>query len=286
VQFAAPTALEYFATLVAEDASLPVLEAAAAVAQCEFPELDTQAVLAEVDGLGSRLKRRTPPDAAGLQRLRLLNHYFFEELGFAGNVNDYYQAANSYLHEVLRTRRGIPITLALLYLELAAQVGLQAHGVSFPGHFLVKLRLPGGEVLIDPFTGQSLSREDLEEKLEPLRQRHGLGGGPLPLALFLRAAAPREIVARMLRNLKAIHRSQSDWQRLLPVQERLSLLLPEDWTERRDLGLARAELGLNEEAARDIAAYLLHCPQAEDAALLRQRWPEPSRTRGLPRRLH
>jgi hypothetical protein len=110
-----------------------------------------------------------PADAPPLQRLRLLNRYFFQELGFAGNVNDYYDPRNSYLPDVLRTRRGIPITLALLYVELATQAGLQAAGVSFPGHFLVKLRMPRGEVVIDPFSGQSLSREDLDERLMPYR---------------------------------------------------------------------------------------------------------------------
>src|SRR6478736_8510655 len=198
-----PTALDYFATLVAEDASLPLLEAAVAIAQHDFPRLDVQATLAEVDTLAARLKRRLAADAAPMQRLRLLNRYFFQELGFSGNVNDYYDARNSYLHFVLQSRRGIPITLAVLYVEIAGQVGLHASGVSFPGHFLVKLRMPQGEVVIDPFTGQSLSREALDALLVPYRRREGLpGSSPVPLALFLHAAAPREIIARMLRNLK------------------------------------------------------------------------------------
>ena len=108
LQFEVPTALEYFSALVADDATLSLLEAAAAIAQDDFPDLDTQAVLAEVDAL-DKLKRRIPADAVPVQRLRWLNRFFFQELGFAGNVNDYYDRDNSYLHRVLVTRRGIPI---------------------------------------------------------------------------------------------------------------------------------------------------------------------------------
>lgn len=275
LHFEAPTALQYFATLVADDASLSPLEAAIAVAQDAYPQLDVQDTLAQVDELADRLRRRIPADAAPLQRLRQLNRYFFQELGFAGNVNDYYDARNSYLPDVLRTRRGIPITLALLYVELATQIGLQAAGVSFPGHFLVKLHMPRGEVVIDPFSGQSLSREDLDERLLPYRRQRGLTGEfEAPLGLFLQAAPPRDVIARLLRNLKEIHRTAEDWPRLLPVLERLVVLLPEGWEERRDRGLAHAELGRYAEAAEDLGCYLDHCPSADDADALRRRLAE------------
>jgi regulator of sirC expression with transglutaminase-like and TPR domain len=272
MRFAAPTALEYFSTLVADDASLSLLEAAVAIAQDEYPQLDTQSVLAEIDTLAERLKRRIPADAVPVQRLRWLNRYFFQELGFAGNVNDYYDARNSYLNAVLETRRGIPITLSVLYIELATQIGLTARGVSFPGHFLVKLKMPQGEVVIDPFTGQSLSREELDELLVPYRKRQGLEGDfEVPLGLFLQAAPARDVLARMLRNLKEIHRSAEDWPRLLAVLERLVVLLPLEWQERRDRGLASAEIGLVEHAARDLADYLQHVPQAEDRGAIDER---------------
>src|SRR5215203_3958585 len=233
----APTALEYFASLVADDASLAVAEAALSIAQDDYPALDCQSVLAEIDGLAARLKSRIASDAAPMQRLRLLNRFFFQELGFAGNVNDYYDARNSYLHFVLQSRRGIPITLAVLYAEIASQIGLHASGVSFPGHFLVKLRMPQGEVVIDPFSGQSMSREALDALLVPYRRREG-GDAPVSLALFLQAASPRQIIARMLRNLKEIHRGNEDWRRLYAVMQRLVILLPNAWEERRDRGLA------------------------------------------------
>lgn len=276
LRFEAPTALEYFASLVAEDRGFSLLEAAVAIAQDEHPRLDAQAVLAEVDALADRLRRRIPADAVALQRLRLLNRYFFQELGFAGNVNDYYDARNSYVHEVLARRRGIPITLALLYIELATQIGLQARGVSFPGHFLVKLRMHTGahqgEVIIDPFTGHSLSREELDERLQPYRREHGLEGEfDAPLGLFLQAATPRDVIARMLRNLKEVHRAAGDWTRLLAVQQRLVVLLPQAWEERRDRGLAHAELGHRAAAVADLEGYLEQRPQAADAAAMRAR---------------
>jgi regulator of sirC expression with transglutaminase-like and TPR domain len=283
LRFDVPTPLEYFASLVAEDRGFSLLEAAIAVGQDERPGLDPQGVLMEIDALSERLRQRIPSDAVPLQRLRYLNRFFFQELGFAGNVNDYYDARNSYLHEVLATRRGIPITLALLYAEFAAQAGLEARGVSFPGHFLVKLRMPRGEVVIDPFTGHSLSREELEERLGPYRRQRGLVGDfEAPLGLFLQAAPPRDVLARLLRNLKEIHRTAEDYVRLLAVQQRLVVLLPQAWDELRDRGLALAELGAAEAAAVDLATYLDHCGDAADAPALRQRLAELRRA-GSPR---
>jgi regulator of sirC expression with transglutaminase-like and TPR domain len=265
-----PTPLSYFAALVASDDGLPLLEAAIACGQDEDAGLDPQSVLADVDALARRLQRRLPADAPPLQRLRLLNHFFFGELGFAGNVNHYDDPRNSDLRHVLASRRGIPISLALIYVEVASQVGLKAQGVSFPGHFLVKVRLPRGEVIIDPFSGQSLSREALDERLLPYRRERGLVGEfEAPLGLFLRAATARETLARFLRNVKSLHRRRGDWPRLLAVQERLVLVLPDVAEERRDRGLARAELGLRADAADDLRAYLDDAPDADDAPAVR-----------------
>lgn len=283
LNFKAPTVLEYFAALVAEDASLSVLEAAIAVAQDEDAGLDTQTVLAQVDELAERLRRRLPADAAPLQRLRQLNAYFFQELGFAGNLNHYDDRRNSYLPEVLHTRRGIPLTLAILYIEIASALGLKAQGVGFPGHFLVKLHMPRGEIIIDPFTGHSLSREALEERLLPYRQqRPGLSEDEAPLALFLQVATARDMIARLLRNLKNIHRSAGDWPRLAAVMRRLVILLPLDWAERRDRGLAMAQIGRPDLAVSDLNEYLAHCPGAQDGELMRRhlaRWQQTPGTR-------
>ena len=168
------TPLAYFASLVSEDDGLPLLEAAASIAQDEYPDLDVQEVLGDLDQLLARVRRRCTDDAGPLQRLRTLNQFFFRDMGFGGNVNHYHDPDNSHLNVLLKTRRGIPISLAVLWLELAQGLGLKARGVNFPGHFLVKINLPEGQVVIDPFTGQSLSREDLSERLEPYKRRSGL----------------------------------------------------------------------------------------------------------------
>jgi regulator of sirC expression with transglutaminase-like and TPR domain len=266
LSFQAPSPLDYFAVLVQEDEGLPLLEATVAVAMDEYPDLDVQAVLGQVDQLLSRLRRRLPVDAGPLQRLRTLNQFFFHDLGFGGNVNHYYDPDNSYLHVVLRTRRGIPITLAVLWLELAQGLALQAKGVNFPGHFMVKVNLPQGQVVIDPFTGQSLSREDLSERLEPFKRRNGLVDEfDAPVGLYLQSAPARDILCRVLRNLKEIHQSQEDWPRLVAVLDRLIVLQPTAWTEVRDRGLAWAEMGRPDKAVADLEAYLAHAEDLLDA---------------------
>ncbi len=267
-----PSSLDYFASLVAQDDGFPLLEATAAIALDEYPDLDVQAVLDGVDRLLERLRRRLPADAGHLHRLRVLNQFFFHDLGFGGNVNDYYDPENSYLHTVLRTRRGIPISLAVIWLELAQGIRLRAVGVNFPGHFLIKIHLPQGQVILDPFTGRTLSREDLAERLEPYKRRNGLVDDfDVPVGLYLQAATPRDIVARALRNLKEIHRTQEDWQRLIPVLDRLIVLLPEAWAEVRDRGLAWAELGQPARALPDLEAYLAHADDPLEAQAIAQR---------------
>ena len=272
LQFDVPTPLQYFATLVADDETLPLLEAAACLAQDEYPDGDVQQVLDSVDQLAQRLRRRLSPDADPLQRLRMLNQFFFKDLGFAGNVNHYHDPDNSYLHVVLRTRRGIPVSLAVLWLELAQGLRLKARGINFPGHFLVKVNLPAGQVVIDPFSGESLSREALSERLLPYQQSRGMVGEfEVPMGLYLQSATPRDILVRMLRNLKDLHRSQADASRLLAVQERLVILLPDHWPEWRDRGLAHAELGNTREAVADLERYCAETDDALDRDLIEQR---------------
>jgi regulator of sirC expression with transglutaminase-like and TPR domain len=272
LNLSAPTPLEYFCALVQTDEEFPLLEAAASLAQDEYPELDIQQVLGDVDQLLARLKRRIPADAAALQRLRALNQFFFRDLSFGGNVNDYCDPDNSYLNVVLRTRRGNQISLAVLWIELAQGLGLHARGICFPGHFMVKVNLPKGQVVIDPFTGQSLSREELTERLEPYKRRSGLVGEfEVPLGLYLQAASPREIIARMLRNLKEIHQAQEDWQRLIAVEDRLLTLLPDAWPEYRDRGLAHAEQGHSTLAVVDLETYLVHAQDALDIEVIADR---------------
>jgi regulator of sirC expression with transglutaminase-like and TPR domain len=273
--FPAPTPLGYFAVLVGDDDSFPLFEAAASIAQDEYPDLDVQQVLGDVDQLLARLHRRHPDATDPLQRLRALNQFFFRDLGFGGNVNNYYDPDNSFLNVVLKTRRGIPISLAVLWLELAQGLNLKARGVNFPGHFMVKVNLPNGQVVIDPFTGQSLSREELSERLEPYKRRNGLiDDFDVPVGLYLQAATPREILARMLRNLKELHRTQEDWLRLIAVLDRLLILLPDAWVEYRDRGLAWAEMGDVQLAVNDLDIYVAHTDDVLDRDAIEMRLRE------------
>lgn len=266
------SALDYFSALVQQDEDFPLFEAALAIAQDADPYLDFGAVQEQVDSFAAEVQRRLPSAASIVQKLRTLNHFFYHELGFAGNVNDYYDPANSYLQRVIDCRRGIPISLAVIYIELAQQIGLEIRGVSFPGHFLMKLSVPSGEIILDPFNGASLSREELEERLAPYVGDYHQPD--LSLATYLQTAQPRAILARMLHNLKALFSERGEWERMLEVQQRLVVLLPDDVAERRDRGIAYSHLDCPREAVEDLQAYLVEYPDASDAARLRVRVAE------------
>ncbi|WP_028605070.1 SirB1 family protein [Ottowia thiooxydans] len=275
LNFSLPTPLGYFAALVESDEHFPLLEAVASLAQDEYPELDVQQVLGDVDQMAARLARRVAVDAPLLERVRALNQFFFGDLGFSGNVNDYYNPDNSFLNVVLHTRRGIPISLAVLWIELAQSLKLKAEGVGFPGHFLTQVSLPVGKVVVDPFTGQSLNRSDLRERIAEIHPNLSFEeGSELPLALYLQVSRPRQMVARMLRNLQDIHRTQQDWPRLLTVQERLVTLLPDAWEEVRDRGMVLAELGERQRARQDLSVYLREAPDAVDRETIVDRLAE------------
>lgn len=282
LKFEPVSPLDYFASLVQSDEHFPTLEAAASLAQDEEPDLDVQHVLDDVERLLKKVKARLPEDADALSRLAMLTQVFYKDMGFGVNANDFYAPENSYLQEVLRTRRGLPISLAVIWLELAQGLGLNAQGIAFPGHFLVKVALEGGLVVLDPLTGESLGVDNLAERLGPYRDDvdwaagADLDSGETPLGLYLQACPPRDLLARMLRNLKEVFRAQEDWPRMLSVMDRLVVLLPEVWTERRDRGLVHAELGHVQEALHDLQVYLGAEPTAHDQAALKVRLSELS----------
>ncbi|WP_300711202.1 tetratricopeptide repeat protein [Limnohabitans sp.] len=282
LKFEPVSPLDYFASLVQSDEHFPLLEAAASLAQDEEPDLDVQHVLDDVERLLKKVKARLPEDADELTRLAILAQVFYKDMGFGVNANDFYAPENSYLQEVLRTRRGLPIALAVIWLELAQGLGLHAQGISFPGHFLVKVALEGGLVVLDPLTGESLGLDNLAERLGPYRDDvdwaagADLDSGETPLGLYLQACPPRDLLARMLRNLKEVFRAQEDWPRMLAVLDRLVVLLPEVWTERRDRGLVHAELGHMQDALHDLQVYLGAEPSAPDQAALKVRLRELS----------
>ncbi len=272
LEFEAVTPLSYFKSLVETDHEFPLLEAAACLAQDEEPALDIQEILATCDALLVRLKRRLKVESEPIQKLSVLNQFFYTELGFCGNANNFYAPENSYLNEVFRSRRGIPISIAVIWLELAQALGLHAEGVSFPGHFLVKVTLPDGLVVMDPLTGDSLGLDNLAERLAPFRPHMGASGDmDTPLGLFLQPSPPRDILTRMLRNLKEIFSSQEDWPRLLNVLDRLIVLNHDSYFEWRDRGLALMELGQNDRARQDLMYYLNQMPNAADALDIKKR---------------
>ena len=263
--------LDYFTSLVAEDEHLPLTEATVAVAQHAYPDLDVQGVLDQIDQWGNKLKQRITPDTPPIQRLQLLKHFFYNELGFGPNPNDFYAPENSYLHQIIENRRGIPISLAILMMELGQQIGLNIRGVSFPNHFMMRISLQQGEIIMDPLNGESLSKNQLQEMLDPYLDAKGYRGElSLPLNIFLRASSSREILSRFMRNLKMIYSEDECWERLLGIQERLVILLPESSEEIRDRGLIFAQLEYVRPAIADLHRYLSEMPGAEDAADIRE----------------
>jgi regulator of sirC expression with transglutaminase-like and TPR domain len=221
--------------------------------------------------MGNKLKSRITPDISPVQRLQILKHFFYTELGFSSNPNDFYAPENSYLHYVFENRRGAPISLAILMMELGQQIGLKIRGISFPNHFMIRVSLQQGEVIMDPLTGESLSKNQLQEMLDPYLDARGYRGElSLPLSLFLRASNSREILSRFLKHLKTAYSEYERWERLLGIQERLVILLPESIEEIRDRGLIFAQLEYLRPALEDMQRYLSELPDAEDAGDIRE----------------
>ncbi|MFX1673127.1 SirB1 family protein [Paraburkholderia sp. A2WS-5] len=265
--------LDYFSALVADDDSLPLTEAALAIAQDAYPDLDVQGTLAEIDELALRVKKRMPEGIDVRQQITFLNRVFFREMGFGANLNDFFDPDNSHLNVVLKRRRGIPISLAVLYLEIAGQLGLPVQGVSFPGHFLLRVSLPEGDAMLDPTTGRTLTESDMVEMLEPYVTSAG-DSVARALRMLLEPATRREIVARMLRNLKSVYLQTERWERLLGIQQRLVILLPESIEEVRDRGFAYARLDYLRPALEDLEHYLDERPDAEDAMVVESQLQE------------
>lgn len=220
--------LDYFRTLVEDTGQIPLLEAAASIALDAYPKVDLQGVLSDIDRLCRELAERCRDHSTDLKRLQQAVAFFFGEMRFAGNVEHYYEPDNSYIHKVLERRRGIPISLATVFIELARYVGLDAHGVSFPGHFLVRVNLHDGPVVLDPFSGRSLSLDALRNRLTVIQTaEHRPIDNDAMVAGFLTAASPVEILLRLLRNLREIHRQQGQTALLAQVIERMRILDPE-----------------------------------------------------------
>jgi regulator of sirC expression with transglutaminase-like and TPR domain len=257
---ASPTARDRFAELASRrDESLGPAElelGATLIAAEEYPDLDLAGVRDALDALGGRARERLAGVPEGDARVERMNRFLFGEEGFAG-AREYYDPRNSYLNEVLARRCGIPITLAIVYIAVARRAGVDARGISFPGHFLV--RCAGREErIIDAFHGRAITLGECEARLAG-----ALGpGAQLRPELHLRDASPREILLRMLANLSRIFASKNDAERLLACSDRIVLLTPADPIALRDRAMVYQRLGWFAPAIADLESALEHAVDA------------------------
>lgn len=244
-----------------------IIEAALLVAAEEYPALDVQQESRRVDRIADGARKRVRGLANPFERLDRLASYLFEELGFCGNDRDYYDPRNSFLNEVLDRRIGIPLTLSLVFMSSARSAGFEARGIALPGHFVVGLVRDGRGLLVDPFHGAAvITEEDCQEIVVRVTGRPSLFQGEL-----LDGAPPKEILGRLLRNLKRIYLAQKDFERALHAVDRLLMVFPGEPTERRDRGFLLAHLDRPGAAMSDLESYLALVPDAPDARAVRGR---------------
>lgn len=260
------------------DAQIDLAEAALLIACEEYPGLDVEGYLRWLDNIACECRSWVRPGAGIYQVIGAINRGLFHELGFQGDRRNYYDPANCYLNQVLERRLGIPVTLSILYLEVAWRLGFPMQGVGLPGHFIVKYVDSDEEIYIDPFyDGMILSPEDCQERVyqatgDPdLFQSHHLG-----------AVTKRQILLRLLHNLKSIYVGREEYARSLAVIELILLIAPWDLDEVRDRGLVHYHLGHYRLARRDLETYLAYRGDAEDASriakvleMARERVPRP-----------
>lgn len=261
------SARQYFDQEIQQpDERIDLAKAALYIAQEEYPNIDAEEYLNAFDTMALEVEERLPSQRYPLRVIQSINQYLYDDLGFAGNVEDYYDPRNSYLNDVIERRLGIPITLALVYLEVARRIDFPMVGVGMPGHFLIRPDIPDTEIFIDTFNGgEIMFPQDCQERLTQFYQQ------PVQLQPeFLATVSKRQILARMLANLKYIYLNQQELEKALAAVERILLLFPGAAIEVRDRGLLCYELGLSDQAANDLETYLAKAPHAQDAAAIRQ----------------
>lgn len=240
--------------------------AALTIALTDYPDLDVASYLACIDHVALEVSRRLDSEGDIYRSIAALNYVLFKQYGFHGNRNDYFDPKNSFMNEVIERKTGIPITLSVLYMEVAKRVGLMLDGVGFPGHFLVKRVGELQEIVIDPFNGGEIkSREDLDRML------FNLQGGKIGFhSDFLAASTKKDILKRMLANLKAIYVNGNDLVKSLSVLDHLLILDPTAAEDTRDRAVVYLKLECYTQARQDFETYLRLRPQAEDALLVRE----------------
>ncbi len=265
-----PQARRFQQIVCGPDEAINLAEAALLVAAEEYCDLDIAAYLARLDDMAATLKRRLRPDISPADTIVALNRFLFDEHGFTGNAADYYDPRNSFLNEVLDRKRGIPLTLALVYIEIGRRIGLPVQGIAFPAHFLVKCPLREGTVVLDPYAkGISLSFEELKQRIKSLRR--GVEPPRSVMAQMLAAASNKEILVRMLRNLKGIYSHHKEWMRALAATDRIISVMPDLAEEYRDRGMIYLNLECFRAALFDLQSYLKMLPVANDADSVHQK---------------
>ncbi len=260
------------AILSLPDDAIDLAQAALLIAREEYPDLEVGHYLSRLDEMGAALRARLRGGEGLMSLIAHLNRFLFEEMGFRGNTEDYNDPRNSFLNDVLDRRIGIPISLSTVYIEVGRRIGCPLAGVSFPGHFLVRAVEQGTaeEILVDPFNrGRILTVEECRHRIEEQYK-----GQVRFRPEFLRRAKTREILGRMLNNLKIIYQGERDYHRALRVQQIVLCLRPGQPDEIRDRGMIYYRLACLAQAADDFEAYLKAFPGAPDAEAIRGRLAE------------
>ncbi len=261
------SARQYFYREIQQpDENIDLAKAALYIAQEEYPNLDVEEYLNALDTMAMEAQERLPVGRYPLRVIQSINQYLYEDLGFAGNKQDYYDPRNSFFNDVIDRRVGIPITLALVYIEVARRVDFPMVGVGMPLHFLIRPDIPDMDIFVDAFNnGEVMFAQDCEERLSQIYQQ--------PVTLqpeFLVAVNHRQFLARILTNLKYIYLKQQQIEKALAAVERILLLLPDTLLEVRDRGLLYYQLGLYPQAVQDLQSYLARVPDAEDAPVIQR----------------
>jgi regulator of sirC expression with transglutaminase-like and TPR domain len=245
---------------------IDLAKAALFLAQEEYPALELGYYLNLLDQMALDVQDRLPSSRYPLRIIQTINQYLFEELQFHGNAEEYYDPRNSYLNQVMDRHMGIPITLSLIYLEIAKRIDFPMVGIGMPGHFLIRPAIGDMQIFVDPFNqGEVLFAEDCQERLAQLF------GEPIELRPeFLEAVDARYFLLRILTNLKATYLQRGDLSRLLAVIERILLIDPNAPFAQRERGLLYYQLGRWIEATQDLENYLSQIPTAEDALLMQE----------------
>jgi regulator of sirC expression with transglutaminase-like and TPR domain len=240
--------------------------AALTIALIDSPHLDIEAYLGRIDQLAAEVSRHCDARDDLYHALAALNHVLFDRHGFRGNIDDYYDPKNSFLNEVLERKIGIPITLSVLYMEVARRIGIDIQGVGLPGRFIVKCSEEGEPIFIDPFDrGEIKLPEDLSRIIERIYQRK------IPLRPeFLEPTSKRQIVKRMLANLKAIYLKNDRLVEALSILDHLIIADPAGAEDIRDRGAVYLRLECFAQARDDFETYLRLAPSARDATEVRE----------------